>query len=274
MVARNSRRKSFLVFVLVLGSLFLVLGVVWLLLRHEPAFYRGAAPPESEEKRIGPAASLWNAQEQLKNCFKEDGEPNAVIPIEAKWINCALKQMFTASGQEAGGLARQGISEPRIGFDKDRVHLGFRYRNFFMTSIISLDMRIWLVPNEINTFAIEILNRRAGALPFPTQALLEEISTTVRKHKFDVNWYRHDGHPVALVRVQRDGPRPAARFDRIDFEPGKMTLSIVANESGAGQVLAPPRPRGGSEPANDVEAQNRPDPKMLHQQASPTPQDP
>jgi hypothetical protein len=279
MVTRNTRKKSLIVFGLVLTVLLAVLGSVWLLLRHEPAFYRSAAPPNKDERRMKESASKFlNVVLQLGKSFTVEGEDNANISIDAEWINSFLKQEFLAGGEETKGLERQGISEPRVSFDKDRMLLGFRYRNFFMTTVITLEMRIWLVPSEINTFAIEILNRRAGALPFPTQALLEEISTTARRRKFEVNWYRHEGHQVALVRVQSNGPRPSAKFDRIELEPGKMTLSIVANEL-AGQAQNLPRPPAANASAGSEQARDRPaalpgfDPKMLRQQASPTPQE-
>lgn len=130
-----------------------------------------------------------------------------------------------------------------MGFDKDRLRLAFRYRNFFMTTIISLEMRIWLVPTETNMFAVEILNRRAGALPFPTQALLEEVSALARKRKIEVTWYRRQGHPVALLRVQSNSLRPTAKFQRFDLQPGKLTLGVVPNEPAGGQVqnLRPPQ---------------------------------
>jgi hypothetical protein len=270
----KARKKSLLMLGLVLALLLAVVGSTVLLARVEPGFYKKASFPADEKERVKMTGACNGEFTKLISYFNEGQDGDVVF--EAAWINNFFKENFESketetntrvvAREDAEALARQGISDPRISFDKDRLCLGFRYKNAFISTVISIEMRIWLVDTDINTFAVEILNRRAGALPFPTQALLEEMSTMARKRKIEVNWYRHDGHPVALLRVQSNGARPTAKFDRFNLEPGKLNLRLVANEpataAAPGQAQNRP-PRTPLPPEFDL--------KTLGPQASPTP---
>jgi len=226
------RKKSLLMLGLLLAMLLTTLTTLWALSRHVPDFYRQADVPAGG-KRVDFAQMFIGKATDLINTFKEEGDGKS-ITLFADEINAFFEEDLWR--QDAEELEKQGISHPRVCFDSDRIRLAFRYKNFFMNSIISLEMRIWLVPTEMNTFAVEIVKRRAGAMPFPTQALLEEISTMARRRKVEVDWYQHQGNPVALIRVQPDSPRPPMKFVRIDSQPaangksGSLTLVIVPNE--------------------------------------------
>ena len=110
--------------------------------------------------------------------------------------------------------------------DKDRLRLGFRYTNSLISTVVSLELRIWVVPKENNLFAVEILNRNVGAIPFSAQALQDEIATLARGRKLEVKWYRHEGHPVALLRVQNSPNLSPAWVNRIDMQTGKLTIGV------------------------------------------------
>ena len=65
-------------------------------------------------------------------------------------------------------------------------------------------------------------------MPISAQSLQEEISALARSRKLEVTWYRHEGHPVALLaRAGFAESSRSAWVNRIDMEPGKLTIGIV-----------------------------------------------
>src|SRR5262249_12286208 len=121
-------------------------------------------------------------------------------------------------------LLPEGISEPRVVFEPERLRLAFRYRSGLANTIVSTSLRIWLPRLEANVVALQLEGFRAGALPFTAQWLLERVSETARQNGIEVNWYRHDGYPVALLRFQADQPRPTLQLKAIQLEQGRITI--------------------------------------------------
>ena len=39
-----------------------------------------------------------------------------------------------------------------------------------------------------------------------------------------MSWYRHEGHPVALLRFQANQARPTLRLKVVSFEQGQVTI--------------------------------------------------
>ena len=122
----------------------------------------------------------------------------------------------------------------------ERMRLAFRYRSRLICTVVSLDLRIWLPKGESNVVAIQLEGLRAGALPFKAQWLLEQISEVGRQNGIEVNWYRHDGHPVALLRFQADHPRPTLQLKAVQLEEGRIT---IRGRSGDARAALPFRAR-------------------------------
>jgi hypothetical protein len=75
----------------------------------------------------------------------------------------------------------------------------------------------------VNVICLEILGRKAGAMPVSAQSLLELISEQARKD-IEVTWYRHEGNPVALLRFQNDRARPTFQLRRLELRQGMITI--------------------------------------------------
>src|SRR4029077_19716374 len=116
----------------------------------------------------------------------------------------------------------EGIAQPRLVFDKERVHLAFRYGRGLFSTVVSIDLRVWLVPKEQNVIALEVEGFRAGALPIATKSLLEKVAEVARAKGVSVNWYRDKGtgHAVAILRFQEDQPRPTFLLEAVELNPG------------------------------------------------------
>ena len=130
--------------------------------------------------------------------------------------------------------------------DDNRLRLAFRYGSGFWSTIVSYDLRLWLVPREPNTIAVQILSRRLGALPLSPAALVGELTELARRNNFNVETtvYRHEGCPVVLLRHQFDGQRPNTSLHCLHVHPASLTIA------GGSSDPEPPAPPEKSAPAS------------------------
>jgi isocitrate/isopropylmalate dehydrogenase len=75
--------------------------------------------------------------------------------------------------------------------------------------------------------ALELQSLHAGALPVAAHSLLERISEAARQNNVDVTWYRHEGHPVALLRFQADQDRPTVKLEHLYVDNAAMQLVLA-----------------------------------------------
>jgi hypothetical protein len=218
------RRKSLLLALVIL--LVLVSGAgaaVALLARHEPAFYRNAAAAPGHQRRKLSNDFLIEFS-QLTSAFLSE-EPNWMARFDTEQINSYLQEGFLASGLDRQMLP-EDVSDPRVTISTDRVRLGFRYGTGRWSTIVSIDLRPWVAKGEANTVVLELLALHAGALPISAQSLLEHMTEALRqsRNNLEVSWYRHDGHPVALLRFTSSQPRTSVLLQGVDLQPDKLVL--------------------------------------------------
>jgi hypothetical protein len=123
------------------------------------------------------------------------------------------------------------------------MRLGVRYGSGLLSSVLSLEIKLWKVADQVNTLALEIVSIQSGSLPLSTGTLLDWISEKARRENIDITWYRQEGHPVAIMRFQADLTRPTFQFDRIELKDGKLVVSGRSTD-----LLGPPPPRVVSQP--------------------------
>lgn len=217
-----------------------------LAVRHEPNFYlKSALPPGKERKqRSGQFVQDFNQ-------FCQDAHDSRVWSghFEQDCLNSFFEEHFILSGLDTRVLP-EGISAPRISFaPPDRIRFGFRYGKGLLSTIIAIDMRVWLASKAPNVVALELQGLHAGALPVAAQSLLERISEAARQNNIDVSWYRHDGHPVALLRFQADQDRPTVKIEHLYLKPGVLeiqgrSMEISAPRTEPATEQAPANPGG------------------------------
>jgi hypothetical protein len=213
--------------ILVLLAAGVTAGLV-LLLRHEPAFYRRHALPPGPERQQHCGAFKAEFSQLL------DGVLNQPQPgWYAEFSDTQINSYFEEDGERTLKLP-ECIASPRIAIQADTVRLGFRYGRGWCSTIISIDMRVWLAPKEPNVIALELQALHAGALPVSAQSLLERISDAVRQRNLNVTWYRHNGNPVALLRFQIDQPKPTLHLQELQLRPGMILI-----RGGAPKVTSP-----------------------------------
>lgn len=245
------RRRPFLFAILL--ALFLLAGVgtvLGLLLRHEPNFYRTAAVAPGP-RRLQQSGQFLGDLVSLTHDIKDRQDWAAEFTAEG--INSYLADGFVQPNAQGQPLP-DGVREPRIALDDGRLRVGFRYGSGRWSTVVSLDFRVWLAREEPNAVALELLGAYAGALPVSSQTLLERVSDAIRQlsdtarrannTSIEVSWYRHDGHPVALLRFQGDQPRTTVQLKQLVLEPGRLRLHGSSVDSPA-RAMREPTPNGG-----------------------------
>jgi hypothetical protein len=205
------------------------------LVRYEPEFYRAANEPPGSKRKQRSQQFCTDAIGLYNDLVSENFEPGSEDwqhTFAAEKLNCYFNEDFLAVGIFQ---MPKDIQEPRFAVDQDRLRIGFRYGSGRWSTIVSIDLRLWLVPKESNVIALEVLSLRAGALPFMPQSVLDNISELLRRCKIDVSpWYRHQGKPVALLRFQSGRSSTTARLRAIELRPGAVVI--------AGRSPRPPLP--------------------------------
>ncbi|HEV3263182.1 MAG TPA: hypothetical protein VG013_40480 [Gemmataceae bacterium] len=206
------------------------------LLRHESDWYLHCHIPEGPERKEesgkfqGQFASLVaRHRHDFNTCFT------------ARCINSYFEEDFVKSGV-ADRVLPKGISEPRIAIEPDKIRLAFRYGTGPWSTIVSIDMRVWLPKKdkEHNVVALELQSLHAGSLPISAQSLLEQVSEAARQNYIEVTWYRHKGNPVALLRFQRaDRSSAAVQLQQLELRDGEIVIIGRSTDSNALQAMLP-----------------------------------
>jgi hypothetical protein len=190
-------------------------------LKHEPNFYcQGQVPPSAARKEL--AYTFFRNFGQMladRDAIKETWRCDAT---DAQ-LNCFFDEIFVQRG-EAEELSKLGISSPSVTLEDDHIRLAFRYGSGWFSTVISYDLRIWLVPKEANVIAVEIQSARAGALPISKQSILHQLSEIARKQNFKVTLYRHEGNSVALIDLQGDQQQPKSILTTLKVSTNKLTI--------------------------------------------------
>jgi hypothetical protein len=202
-------------------------GLLLWLLAWEPELYARAQIEDAQER-------LRLSQEFEKRAFdlvnEIQNEDDWQAEFTEQQVNGWLAEDFVESN-----LARQmpqGISEPRVAFQPGRLFLAFRYGGSSLSTVVSLQARVWIAPREPNTIAVEIERLRAGVLPIPLSFVQEAITEGSRQHNIDVQWYRREGNPVAIFRLHPDRRDPGIVLRELELGQGTIRLRGLSLDPG------------------------------------------
>jgi hypothetical protein len=231
------RRKPLLMAVgLCLAVLVVALAVLAAMLRYQPEFYRRAAVAPGELRKLHSREfrsqfyALINAIPQYKNWQAQFTDTQ---------VNSYFEEDFLRSGNFERTFFPDGVNAPRIAIDNDHIRLGMRYGTGLWSTIVSVDLHVWLAANEPNVVVVEIERIRAGALPISAQSILDRLSETARRQDIEVTWYRRAGKPVALLRFGAGRQDTGVQLLQLRLQSG--TLVIVGadrSKPGGGEVTA------------------------------------
>lgn len=216
------RRSILLALLIVVLAGVAVVGVLTLLVKQEPGYYTADAGDEIADAQV--ASEVLTRFGDLMNDVRL--KPEWSGSFTASELNAFLRENL----QEDGWLARvlpPELHAPRVAIDGDRVKVAGRVGDGFWSTVVSAELRVWLVKDEMNTVAIELVGFRAGALPVELQWFrgLDAIAEAVRDRNVDVSWYRHDGHLVGVFRLYADQPRPPTQLRTVTVADGRVTVA-------------------------------------------------
>lgn len=186
-------------------------------LRYQPDFYRDrvVVPPE---RRRADAQQFVSQSMQLRNDIMNETAWEATFTDEEvnAWLAEDLVQHFADQ-------IPSGVSEPRVAFEPDRVILAFQLDQGTMPSVIWAVLSLQVTaPNELS---ITLEKVRAGMMPVPYQALLDQITTHVRTRGVDIQWDRSGPYPVAKVKYQPTLTRKDIHLEQLQLLQGRVRLA-------------------------------------------------
>jgi hypothetical protein len=241
------RRRAILGVIAIIALVIVTTGsALALLVRHVPAFYERAALPPGET-RDALSRDLSARSMDLASNFGGDQ------PWEQQFTQEQFNGYFQGQNDNPDLSAPlvaipEDVRDVRVAFDDDQIRVGFRYGDDPWSCVVSVEFRVWLVANKTNLIALELCDFRAGALPLGTRTLIDFITEAARHDSIDVTWFRHAGHPIALLQLQANKSRPTFQLRRLEVSPGKFIVASSPTQEPAGPAAAPTTPASPPEP--------------------------
>jgi hypothetical protein len=216
------RRRSFWLAIIIV--ILLVAGAgsaLAVLVGHEPSFYHRCAIPPGPERAKLSGEFVNEFTNRLLGGVLDKRQWDA--RFNEQQINSYFQEDFLTKHNEENPLPA-GMTEPRIALDNDRVRFGFRYGTGTWSTVVTLDLRVWLVVKEVNTIALEFRSLHAGAIPISAQWLLERVSESARLRDIEVTWYRNQGRPVLVLRFQAQRTSPTFQLLKLKIQDGMLLI--------------------------------------------------
>jgi hypothetical protein len=85
---------------------------------------------------------------------------------------------------------------------------------------------------------LELDGIHAGSLPVAAQSVLEEVSRVLREKDVEINWYRHNGHPCAVLRFQTEPQRSPVQLTAIQSKFDKEGTLVIQGRNN--EIVPPP----------------------------------
>ena len=226
------RRKRMLLslgmFVLFVGTAF---GTLLIFLKHEPSFYRSSAMPEGDERVALSSEFVNRFYSNLMNSIY-NRYPDWWEVFTSEQINAYLQHDFRNSYGGDNNLP-DGFHDLRVQVEDGKLRLACRYGKGFWSTVLSIEMKMWLVANEVNLVGVELVNLRAGGLPISRQIMLDYITDVARRSNIEVKWFHRKDNLVAILKLQADQVRPTIQIQRFELQPGKI---VIVGRSTEGHV--------------------------------------
>ena len=214
-----------------------------LLVRHVPEFYSRAGVPEGAHRQDLSKAFIGEFTNRVVDGILNKNEWDAQFTDEQ--INSYFAEDFLTKHSAENPLP-EGISDPRVALEPDRIRLGFRYGTEPWSTIVSVDMKVWLVHKEPNVVALEVQALHAGALPVSPQSFLDRLAEAADKQHISVSYYRHNTHPVVLLQFQSNRSQPTFLLRNLELRTGMLHIAGRSLD-GAGAVSASTGSASGAE---------------------------
>ena len=216
------RKKWKRTLAMVAGMILLIGAVVTGFVRKEPAWYRDVHRADSLQRHAASEECEKRFYALMNSVANRDATFTEEFPCEE--LNSYLQDGFQTSVGGDSNLPDK-FHDPRLDCRDGKLRLGVRYGCGFWGTIVSLELRPWLVADEVNLIAVELTGMHAGGIPLSPGLLLESIAEAASRSNASVTWHRVRGNPVALIRLQKDQARPSIQLQQLEIKDGKIVLT-------------------------------------------------
>jgi hypothetical protein len=232
------RRPLFIAIGVLLVAAAATFGGLLLAAKREPAFYAAAHQPGDYDTHERSARLLTRVMD-LQNDVRAKDEWGDTFAAED--LNAFFIENLAPKGRLTDSLPR-GFHSPRVAIEGDRLKLGVRYREGFWSTVVWLELKVWLVADEMNVAAVEVCGLKAGGLPFGSQSILDKLADVARESSIDVTWYRNRSNPVGLFKFFAKQPRVTSQVLTLEVKDGKIVVAGRSLLDGGAAAPAGVRP--------------------------------
>lgn len=225
---RASRKRRLIATAAVLSILSVVIPIAaWRSLTYQPPFYRKLSGMDREIRRVE-ADRFVNQTFQLRNDIANEHRWEASFTDEE--VNAWLAEDLVTHFAD---FLPEGVHDPLVVFDLDRVTLAFKLERGPFTSLVWAVARVQV--SDDNTVALTLEKIRAGAVPVSPEEVVAPIIRQAKAYGLDVDWRYVDDEPVALIRYSPTPDRGDVVLERVVLFEGRLYLSGRSDRE-AGQV--------------------------------------
>jgi hypothetical protein len=193
------------------------------LIQQEPDYYtrEWTSPPDTDDSVV--ASNVLTKLDDLMNDLQDNRHASWSSSYTAEELNAFFRERRSGKNALITGLLGD-VPEPRFAIRGDHLLIAFRYGEGTFSTVISIEVRVWLVKDQPNRVAIGFVEFKAGGLPLPKYLILDRFAQIARKHNAEVEWYRHDGQPVALCKLYANQTRPDSQIDTLKISEGRIVI--------------------------------------------------
>ena len=197
-------------------------GVVGLLLKQEPDFYTSPAVNARRPDDPQVASGVQTRLTDLK--FDEvNKQPEWGVKLSQDELNAFFREDPAMNNLMEPLLG--GLTAPRVAVEGDRVRFAARYGKGVWSTVVSVELRAWVVADEPNLFAVEVVSMRCGVLPVSKRLLMEKLNEFAPDNAASVNWFRNGDNPVAVFRWKPNDTRPSTLLQTITVADGHIGIA-------------------------------------------------
>jgi hypothetical protein len=215
---RRSWILAFLIFVVCLAVVAVALGT---LLKQVPDFYTQAAINDPRQDDPYRASDVQTRLVELKEIVFKEPEWGAIFTQDD--LNAYFREDANTNNLLEPRL--NGLTAPRVLIEADRIRFAARYGSGFWSSVVSVELRAWVIADEPNLFAVELVSLRGGSLPISRRWMMDRITAVLSAKDFaSVAWFRNSGNPVAVCRWMPNQTRPSTLLQTLTVADGRLEI--------------------------------------------------
>lgn len=214
------RRSWVWAILLLVVCLAAVAGGLGYLLKQEPAFY---TRPEVASPHPDDPYRASDVQTRLSDLQK-------TVFTEPEWGALFTQDDLNAFFREDPGMNNLveprlgGLTTPRVMIEGDRLFFAARYGRGFWSTIVSVELRAWLIADEPDLFAVEVMSFRGGALPLSKRLLMDKVTEFANDNYASITWFRNGANPVAVCRWLPNQSRPSTLLQTVEIGDGRIEI--------------------------------------------------